>query len=267
MTCHSLAHHKKTADTCTPHDLWRTQFSTCKQSSTKAKPVYTPKRNYYLVWSKNIHNTCTMTKWCTQTTFSKHGTSKNFAKNKTTVRKFALFHQPTATTLSEIWNFSTPKGTVWTQTRWEETEPTPMPVEFCFEKEDRGREEELKFQHDSKSGLGQWDSTKRKWHVLLWGLCVWTVCTEFMDVHDYHQGNTSGLWARWSSECVHTALRRTRLVPCTAVQILQDRRHHDWLNIWLNQLASDLETEGAVPGHLDNLDKLKWRVCICIDLE
>lgn len=46
---------------------------------------------------------------------------------------------------------------------------------------------------------------------------------EFMDVHDYHQGNTAGFWARWSSECVHTALRRTHLVPCTAVQILQDR--------------------------------------------
>lgn len=46
---------------------------------------------------------------------------------------------------------------------------------------------------------------------------------KFMDVHDYHQGNIAGLWARWSSECVHTALRRTRLVPCTAVQILQDR--------------------------------------------
>lgn len=78
-----------------------------------------------------------------------------------------------------------------------------------------------------------------------------------MDVHDYHQGNTAGLWARWSSECVHTALRRTRLVPCTAEQILQDSRHHDWLNIWLDQLAAELETEGTVPGHLGNLGNLK----------
>lgn len=91
---------------------------------------------------------------------------QSFQKNKTTVRKLALFHHATATTLSEIWNFSTPKGTVWTQTHWEETELTPMPVEFCFVKEDSDREEELKLQHDSKSGLGLWDNTKRKWHVL-----------------------------------------------------------------------------------------------------
>lgn len=88
------------------------------------------------------------------------------------------------------------------------------------------------------------------------------VCMTFMDVHDYHQGNTAGLWARWSSECVHTALRRTRLVPCTAVQILQDRRHHDWLNSWLDRLAADLETKGAVPGHMGNLGSLRCRVYI-----
>lgn len=55
-------------------------------------------------------------------------------------------------------------------------------------------------------------------------ICVFGLCARgTMDVHDYHRGNTAGLWARWSSECVHTALRRTHLVPCTAVQILQDR--------------------------------------------
>lgn len=55
-------------------------------------------------------------------------------------------------------------------------------------------------------------------------------------MHDYHLGNTAGFWARWSSECVHTALRRNHLVPCTAVQTLQDRRHHDWLHTLLGQL-------------------------------
>lgn len=70
-------------------------------------------------------------------------------------------------------------------------------------------------------------------------LCVWAVCMKNVDVHDYHQGNTAGLWARWSSECVHTALRRTHLVPCTAVLILQDRWHHDWLNhVWSDQLET-----------------------------
>lgn len=88
---------------------------------------------------------------------------------------------------------------------------------------------------------------------------------KFMDVHDYHQGNIAGLWARWSSECVHTALRRTRLVPCTAVQILQDRRHHDLLNSCLEQLVAELETKGAVPGHLGNLGSLKVCVCICVN--
>lgn len=83
-----------------------------------------------------------------------------------------------------------------------------------------------------------------------------------MNVHDYHQGNTAGLWARWSSECVHTALRRTRPVPCTAVQILQDRRHHDWLNIRLDQLAAKLETDAPVPGYLANLDNAKGCVYI-----
>ena len=75
-------------------------------------------------------------------------------------------------------------------------------------------------------------------------------------MHDYHQGNT----ARWSSDCAHTALRRTRLVPCTAVQILQDRRHHGLLNIWLEHL--ELETKGTVPGQLGNLGSLKVRLCV-----
>lgn len=87
---------------------------------------------------------------------------------------------------------------------------------------------------------------------------------KIMDVHDYHQGNIAGLWARWSSECVHTALRRTRLVPCTAVQILQDRRHHGLLNTSLEHLAAELETKGAVPGQLGNLGSLK--VCLCVHM-
>lgn len=49
------------------------------------------------------------------------------------------------------------------------------------------------------------------------------VCMELMVVHDYHLGNTAGFWARWSTECVHTALRGNHLVQCTAVQTLQDR--------------------------------------------
>lgn len=34
---------------------------------------------------------------------------------------FHFFLNLFAMTLSEIWNFSTPKGTVWTQTHWEES--------------------------------------------------------------------------------------------------------------------------------------------------
>lgn len=95
-------------------------------------------------------------------------------------------------------------------------------------------------------------------------VCLKTVCMKFMDVHDYHRGNTAGLWARWSSECVHTALRRTRLVPCTAVQILQDRRHHHWLNTWLDQLAAELETElGLAMGLWHILEHVSVFVC-CI---
>lgn len=37
------------------------------------------------------------------------------------------------------------------------------------------------------------------------------------DPCDYHQGNTAGLQARWSLECVHTALRRTPPDPCTVI--------------------------------------------------
>lgn len=81
-------------------------------------------------------------------------------------------------------------------------------------------------------------------------LRVWAVCMKNMDVYDYHQGNTAGLWARWSSECVHTALRRIHLVPCTAVLILQDRWHHDWLNhVWSDQWAAEVETFGWFRKH------------------
>lgn len=85
---------------------------------------------------------------------------------------------------------------------------------------------------------------------------------KFMDVHDYHQGNTAGLWARWSSECVHTALRRTRLVPCTAVQILQDRRHHEWLNSWLDELAAELGVKGSCQDTWEILGNLNRCVCM-----
>lgn len=82
--------------------------------------------------------------------------------------------------------------------------------------------------------------------ICVFGLCVWGT----MAVHDYHRGNTAGLWARWSSECVHTALRRTHLVPCTAVQILQDRWHHDWLtHVWSDQCAAEVETPGWFRQH------------------
>lgn len=94
---------------------------------------------------------------------------------------------------------------------------------------------------------GQWFCSDKSLET---ELCVWVVCMKNMDVHDYHRGNTAGLWARWSSECVHTALRRTHLVPCTAVLILQDRWHHNWLNhVWSGQWAAEVETFGWFRKH------------------
>lgn len=89
--------------------------------------------------------------------------------------------------------------------------------------------------------------------IPVFGLCVWGTT----DVLDYHRGNTAGLGARWSSECVHTALRRTHLVPCTAEQILQDRWHHDWLtHVWSDRFGWFKQHNGVRRA---NLSWAWWR--------
>lgn len=128
-TCRSLGHHMRTADKSTPRDLSRTRFNTCKNSSAKAKPTYIQKRNSQLEAEMlTIHVQEQSHK---QKHFSRLLTSTLCTKRKETPwMKFALSPQHTAIALSEIWNFGTPKGTVWTQTQWEETESRPMLV-FC----------------------------------------------------------------------------------------------------------------------------------------
>lgn len=48
MIYHTLVHHMKTVDMNTPHDLQRTRFNTCKNSSAKAKSSDRRKRSYFL---------------------------------------------------------------------------------------------------------------------------------------------------------------------------------------------------------------------------
>lgn len=159
--------------TCREHDSTH-----AKTPVQKANPTYIQKTNYYPQFeATNIHNACAATELQAQTTLLRLLTSILCKQHRETPwRKFALFPQHTAIALSEIWNFGTPKGTVWTQTQWEETELRPMSV-FCsffspilFISHNKGKkdddwEEELKL---AAVNLAQacGDCANRKWHDL-----------------------------------------------------------------------------------------------------
>lgn len=124
MIYHTLVPHMRTVDMNTPRDLQRTRFNTCKNSSAKAKSSDRRKRSYYLqVAAKTfIINVCqqiyTRTPFCQPFHFNCN--TKHFSKKtKTPQMKFELSLWHAAISLSEIWNFGTPKGTVWTQTQWQ----------------------------------------------------------------------------------------------------------------------------------------------------
>lgn len=145
--------------TCREHCSTRAQTPLQRQN-----PLNIQKRNYY---SRFEAQTFIMHAQLASILCTKH-------KEKTPWRKFALSPQHTAMALSEIWNFGTPKGTVWTQTHWEETELKPMSV-FCnflspilFLSHNKGKRRWRGGRAEASVNLAQaqWDSAKRKWHDL-----------------------------------------------------------------------------------------------------
>lgn len=114
--------------TCREHDS-----RTCKNSCAKPKPTFRQKGNYYSKFeAKTFIIDVQSQNYKHKQYFSRLHTSTCRKHKETPWKKFIVSPQNTATALSEIWNFGTPKGTVWTQTHWEEKELRLMSVFVIF---------------------------------------------------------------------------------------------------------------------------------------